>query len=70
MLYLKYYSFKNVEVNGLTPDDLAFRALYRRGPIGFIGISYMNYKSVLLNGLEVKNVKYNNLGKSFWSDLF
>ena len=27
-------------MNGLNPEDLVSRALYRRGPTGFTGISY------------------------------
>ena len=38
-MYLWYCSFRNGEVNGLTPEGLVSRALYRRDPIGFTGIS-------------------------------
>ena len=40
MMYLRHCSFRNGEVNGLTPEDLVSRALYHRGPIGSTVISY------------------------------
>ena len=39
MMYLRYSGFRKGEVNGLTPVDLASKALYRRYPVGFAGIS-------------------------------
>ena len=39
MMYLRYSGLRNREVNGLTPVDLASKALYRRYPVGFAGIS-------------------------------
>ena len=39
MMYLRYSGFRKGEVNGLTPEDLASKILYRRCPVGFAGIS-------------------------------
>ena len=39
MMYRRYCSFRKLEENGLTPEDLVSIALYRRGPMGFTGIS-------------------------------
>ena len=39
MMYLRYSGFRKGEVNGLTPEDLASKTLYRRCPVGFAGIS-------------------------------
>ena len=38
---------KKREVDGITPDDLVFRALYRSGHMGFTGISY----TVMVNNI-------------------
>ena len=36
----RYFSFRKGAVNGLTPEDLVSRALYRSGHLGFSGISH------------------------------
>ena len=39
MMYLRYSASRKGEVNGLTPEDLASKTLYRRCPVGFAGLS-------------------------------
>ena len=50
MMYLRYSGFRQGEVNGLTPEDLASRTLYRRCPVGFVvyhGLQYLINSSVI-----------------------
>ena len=43
MMHLRYGSFRNEEVNGITPEDLVSSILYFRGlSIRFTGISSIN----------------------------